>query len=412
MQSDRKSFEIRPVHGGEPTWLFRIAIIVWIALAVALAIKGLASPVKHNSYYAFQAGVKLWWADLNMYRGTYSEFRYGPAFAVAFTPLTNFPMGVGAMLWMVLNAGVFFWSLRVLIRDILPADWTADREAVFLLLSLVASFRGMWSAQTNPLIFACVVAAMSAILRRRWGWAALFLAVPVHIKIWPVAVALLLVACWPRQLAWRFVCAVAAVAALPLVSKSPLVVWQRYHEWYLALMGPMLVRHSYRDMWTVWEFFQNPVDPLAYMVMQASTGLLLLALCLWQRQRVTTPLLLTFILGGWTSWQLSFGPGSERNTFGLIGPITAWAAVACLSNRAIRGRAVVAAAVTLTLLATHGHLERALEPMFPFVTATHPIGVLLLVGWLVFHARHWQREPGETTHGAGPIAAGKWAHAA
>ena len=276
----RKIPEIRPTHGGEPTWLFRIAVSTWIALVVAVAIKGFVSPKIHNSYFAFQYGVQLFWADLNMYTLSLNEFRYGPTFAVAFTPLTNFPLGVGAAIWMVCNVVVFFWSLRILVRDVLPADWTPDREATFLLVSLAASFRGMWSAQTNPLIFACVVAAMSAIQRRRWTWAAFFLAVPVHIKIWPLAAALLLVACWPRQLAWRFMGALAAVAAVPLVTKWPAAV-------SLAEVLRMVpgrdgpddgARHTYRDMWTVWDLIHQPVDPQAYRLLQLSTALLLLAM--------------------------------------------------------------------------------------------------------------------------------------
>ena len=280
------------------------------AFFVALAVKGFVSPVNHNSFVAFQSGVKFYWADLNVYQHTFNEYRYGPSFAVAFTPFASLPPSLGSPLWMLLNAGLFFWSLRILVRDILPGQWTADREGLFLLVSLIASFRGMWSAQTNPVIFACVVAAMSAILRGRWNWAAFFLAVPVHIKIWPIAAALLLIACWPRQLAGRFVVALAGIAALPLVTKWPSIVMQRYVDWYWAIRGPMQVRHAYRDMWTLWELIQQPVDHRAYTLLQISTSLLVFALCLAQRQRATTPQLMTFVLalGQHGSWLLARDP--------------------------------------------------------------------------------------------------------
>ena len=99
-------------------------------------------------------------------------------------------------------------------------------------------------------------------------------------------------------------------------------------------------------------------------------------------------------------------------TFGLIGPITAWAVVTCFATSAVWGRVVVLAALTLTLAASHGHLERGLQPIFPWVTAAHPIGVLLLVGWLVVQARHWQSATVKAPHDAVPPAAGQWAQAA
>ena len=392
-----KRLEVRPASGGEPSRLFQIAVTVWIVFAIVAGVKAVASPIKHNSYYAFQAGTLLWWADQDMYDGTFNEFRYGPAFAVAFSPLAQLPMSLGSLIWMWINLAAFFWALRVLVRDILPAAWTPDREGLFLLLVLMASYRGIWTAQTNTLIFATVVAGIQAIQRQRWGWAAFWLAVPVHIKIWPVAAALLLIACWPRKLLVRWVCALSAVALLPMATRWPSVVLTRYHEWYLGLSGPMLVRHDYRDMWTLWEAVSGPVDKPAYLVLQLSTALLAAALCLWQQRRgATLEQLMTFVLGMWTAWQLLLGPGSERATFSLIAPLTAWAVVTCLSGS--RGRALILPAFTLTVLASIGQVERVLRPSFPIVAALHPLGVLVFAAWLVMHARHWQSAECEAEH--------------
>jgi hypothetical protein len=384
-----KALEIRPTCGGDPSRLFQVAVTVWIVFTIVVGVKAVASPVKHNSYYAFQAGAHLWWAEQDMYDGTFNEFRYGPAFAVVFSPLAQLPLPLGSLIWMWINVTAFFWSLRILVRDILPATWTPDREAVFLLLVLVASYRGIWSAQTNTLIFATVVAGIHAIQQQRWTWAAFWLAVPVHIKIWPVAAALLLIACWPRQLAVRWVCALSAIALWPLTTKWPGVVLARYHEWYQALSGPMQVRHDYRDIWTLWEAVCPPVDKPAYLVLQLSTALLAAALCLWQQRRSTSQSqLMTFVLGMWTAWQLLFGPGSERATFSLIAPLTAWAVVTFTSGS--RGRTLAGAAFALTVLASIGQVERLLRPSMPIVAALHPIGVSVFAVWLVMHARHWQ----------------------
>ncbi len=101
--------------------------------------------------------------------------------------------------------------------------------------------------------------------------------------------------------------------------------------------------------------------------------------------------MLTFVLAIWTCWQLFAGPASERATFGLIAPLTAWGVVTSFATA--RGSGLMAIAYAITLLASIGQLERTLTPMFPLVRAAHPVGVLLFACWLVAFARHWSLEP-------------------
>jgi hypothetical protein len=323
-----------------------------------------------------------------------TDFRYGPLFAVALTPLAVLPTWLGGILWNWLNLGLFFWSVCALARRVFPCHWTLSREAAFLFLVLMGSGRTIWSAQSNPLIFAAVAAAAIAILDQRWWLAAVLLAAPVHIKVWPLAAALLLIACWPRQLGWRFTVALVVLAAVPLLVKPPAVVWARYCDWYTAMMGPMLkIRHQYRDAWTIWHDLVNPsIDLHAYLLVQLATAAGALILCLWQKRRLrSTAKLLTFVLGMWTAWQLAFGPGTERNTFGVIAPLTAWATVVALAEH--RGRVVMLTAIFFMDVLAIGHVERTLEPFFLAARAVHPLGVLLFAGWLIYYACHW--EPGE-----------------
>jgi hypothetical protein len=329
------------------------------------------------------------------------DFRYGPLFAVALTPLAELPTWLGGLLWNWLNLGLFFWSVRALARRVLPCRWTLPWETTFLLLVLLGAARTIWSAQSNPLIFAAVAAAAIAILDRRWWLAAVLLAAPVHIKVWPLAAALLLIACWPRQLGWRFAVAMVVLAAVPLLTKPLPVVLAHYHDWYRAMTGPMLqIRHEYRDAWTIWELIAPPVDLTAYLLLQLSTAIGVLSLCLWQKRRLrSTAKLLTFVLGMWTAWQLVFGPGTERNTFGLIAPFTAWAATVALAER--RGRAAMIVAIFFMDVLAIGHVERALVPMCPAVLAVHPLGALLFAGWLIYYARDWETGEAQLPHSAG-----------
>jgi alpha-1,2-mannosyltransferase len=409
------------------------ACCLWLVLAVAAGVKAYVEPLEHTAYPCFEAGTRCWWQGEDLYEMAVCghEYRYAPAIAVAMTPLAVLPTWLGGALWYWLNIAVYCWALWALMRWVLPGDWTAGRKAAFLALVFLGSVRMIWAAQSNALIFALVAGGAVAMRRGRWWWAALFLAIPVHVKVWPLAAVLLLMACWPRQLLARFAVALAAVGAIPFLTKPFAWVCQQYAAWFSMLVGPAQVRHVYRDAWTVWELIHGSVDPRAYMVLQLAAAAVVLLLCRRYSRRIERgpgagrhnvappeqsaaasprpvpfPAVLTFILAMWAAWQLLFGPGTERNTFGLIAPLTAWGLMTALVEK--RGRVLMIAAFTLTTLANFGVVERALEEALPAVVAMHPVGVLLFAVWLLTNFPRAcatavpavpAAEPGSTAHG-------------
>ena len=132
---------------------------------------------------------------------------------MALAPLALLPSALGGLLWIWLDLGVFFVGLRALMKRILPGPWPAWREGVFLGLVLAGITRTIWSGQSNLLIFGLVALGAAAVADKRWWLAAWMLAIPVHIKVWPLAVAMLLIVCWPRRLALRFGLCLVAVGA-------------------------------------------------------------------------------------------------------------------------------------------------------------------------------------------------------
>ena len=215
----------------------RQALALWACLAVAVCVKTAVCTDPHSVYPQFAASSHHWWADKSLYtnyRATehIDGYRYSPAFAVAFTPLAYLPARLGTMIWDVASIVLLVWALHVFVRDVLPGDWPPQRESLFLMLALPGSIVGIWSGQSNALIIAAIMLALAAIVRQRWWTAAILLAVPVFIKIWPLAIVVLLVFFWPRQLVWRFAVACAVLALVPFLTRPPsMVVWQ-YREWY------------------------------------------------------------------------------------------------------------------------------------------------------------------------------------
>jgi hypothetical protein len=280
-------------------------------------------------------------------------------------------------------------------KRILPVAWTPEREGLFLCLVLLGIMRSIWSGQSNLLVFGLVALGATAIVDKRWWLAAWMLAIPVHIKVWPLAAAMLLAACWPRRLALRVGLCLLGVGAVPFLTRPLAWVCRQYAGWFAMLLGPAQVRHEYRDAWTIWEVFQGhvpvhhhmaPNHLWFYLGLQLATAALVLGLCLWQARRSpSVTRLLLFVLTVWACWQMVFGPATERNTFGLIAPLSSWALLTSLEEK--RGRMVMGLAFTLMLAANPRAIEAALEDAIPLVRAAHPIGVILFGGWFLW----WNR---------------------
>jgi hypothetical protein len=362
----------RAVHG--------LAIGLWLALAAIIAVKTLHKPENHSTYPIFRDAARAWWQGVNVYDFNVfsADYRYGPSFALAMCPLAWLPYRAGALVWALFNVGVAFGATVALCRRVLPGVAAPHMRDLVLIGAVLPAAHGLYSSQTNMLVFSLVAFAAIAILDKRWWLAALLLAVPVHIKVWPLAAALLLTACWPRQLAWRLPLALLAVAALPLLAKPPAVVLDDYVQWYQHLVGPAQIRHAYRDAWTIWELVRSPVDARLYAWLQLGAAAVTLGLCLRQSFRLPPQRLVLFVLACWTTWQLVFGPGTERNTFALIAPLTGWAIVVALCQR--RAAWLMAASYLLTVVSAIG----GVEDLHPWLKTLHPVGILLFFAWFLW----------------------------
>jgi hypothetical protein len=361
-----------------------LAIGLWLALAVVIAVKTVQNPENHSTYPIYRVAARAWWDGVNVY--SFSDFnydyRYGPSFALVFYPLAWMPARAGAVIWAMLNVGVAYWATVALCRRLLPGTASPRMQNLVLIAAMLPAAHCLYTGQTNLLVFALAAFAAIALLDRRWWLAALLLAASVHIKVWPLAGAVLLTACWPRRLWWRLPLALLMVAALPLLVKPPAVVLDQYVQWYQHLVGPAQLRHSYRDAWTIWELIAAPAPvinpPRLYTFLQVAAGTIALGLCLWQSFRLPPRRLALLALVSWTTWQLVFGPATERNTFALIAPLTGWAVVVAVAQR--RAAWLMILSYLLTVLSA----IRGVEGLSPWLKTLHPVGILLFFAWFLW----------------------------
>jgi hypothetical protein len=380
------------LFGLKTDWM-RLAVLLWIILSVAVCVKTIAQPTHRTVYPVFALGSQHWWQDAPLH-AEYKDaagvdiYRYSPAFAIAFTPFALLPDWLGGLFWNLLCIWCFFFSLRKLVEVLLPGTWPPYREGIFLCLAMVGSVRGIWAAQSNGLLFAMVVFAAVAIARERNKTAAWLLAGAVYIKVWPIAAAMLLIASRPRKslgyLLGHFAVAMAGFALVPYLTRPAAIVNMQYAQWYTSVVEVQQGRWpGIRDFWTVLEYLHlSGWHPLYYIIMFSTAA----AACGWvlYQKKLATHNLLTLVIAVWVSWQLLFGPGSERLTYQIMAPIATWALIASWGER--RGRWMTLPAWLCVGILGTGAVERALLPVWSGAKCILPFGVIIFLVWLVFSA--------------------------
>ncbi len=362
------------------------AAVLWISFAVALTVKAFVVPGSHTVYPIFVVGSERWIHDLPIHVQDPSVsdlFRYTPTFAVLFTPFAVLPPALGQALWGLFSVGGLFFSLYLAARKLLPGEWPLQRRLHFYSLSLVGSLSGLWSGQTNSLILAFAIFASVCVLEKRWTLAAVCLTLPIYVKLWPVALAMLLIAHRPKELAWRFALCMLVFAAIPFFTKPYGEVVLRYQEWIEFQHGLHQVRWGgYRDFWTIWETLWPPVSSVGYMALQLISAFGVFLWCMRQKFRALDEKeLLVAILSMWTAWQLLFGPGTEQLTYCIIGPWAAWAVLQSWPHKLERIWTVAAWGVLSFF--TCGEIERPFDLLMPATKTLAPLAVFAFVVWLV-----------------------------
>ena len=114
----------------------------------------------------------------------------------------------------------------------------------------------------------------------------------------------------------------------------------------------------------------------------------MLAWCVWLKQSRggNRPVaeIVTYTLAAWASWQLLFGPGTERLTYMIVAPFAAWA---MMTSYLERRNFVLSSAVFATMfILGAGFAERFLIRSIPASVAVQPIGVIMFATWLLQHA--------------------------
>jgi len=304
--------------------LSRIAFILWTIILLAIAGRVLARPQKTVYLLFHQTGQHWLHSDVIYKKG---EYRYSPLVAAMLVPLGMLPLRVSSLIWLALNAVVFFWGFRYWTRIALPNDrppWIAPAILLLATPILVGNFSNL---QSNPMVLGLMLGAIAGALDKRWNLVTLCILIATLLKIYPLALGLVLLVQYPRQLTWRLLVALAISAVLPFAFQRFDYVADCYRQWLWVLQhddrtefGPYL---SYKTVDMLWRTWIGPTNPTLYKSIQMTAAAIVGAAALFLR-RAPQPHRLMILLGSVLLWILIFGPATESATHMLVGPLLGW----------------------------------------------------------------------------------------
>jgi len=366
--------------------LMAAAAGLWVVAMAVILIHVWLKPESNTLYKVFRNGGQRWLASENLYPGV-DEYIYSPLAAAFFAPLALLPDRVAGIVWRLLSLAAYAGAFAAWLRN---TRWAAP--AWILLLPL--SVGDLYNGQANPLVIGLLMLAVLACRRERWMPAALCVAATVYLKVYPVAMGLLLAVLHPRKFPWRLALALAGLFALSLVLQRPAYVLDQYGNWVHTLgQDPRRTLHyfgTYRDFWLLLRVLCVPISVQGWAALQAASGAAL-ALYLWLAQRRGAPaetldfLLLT--LGA--CWMLLFGPATESSTYVMLAPPLVLAWTRWVEER--EGYTKWAAACYALLIASQMLTSWGHRHQNAYTHLAQPVGTMILAGAVAVYG--WNTKP-------------------
>ena len=128
------------------------------------------------------------------------------------------------------------------------------------------------------LMVGLMLLTVAAIQGDRWTWSAVWLALSCMLKLYPLALGLVLMLIYPRRFAGRFLVLLALGLVLPFALHAPDYVVQQYANWWHVLRvddrSQITLHRAYRDVWLLSDGCNCRSPKMAYQVVQGVTALL------------------------------------------------------------------------------------------------------------------------------------------
>jgi hypothetical protein len=318
------------------------------------------------------------------------DFRYSPLFAAAFTPFTALPDRIGSVAWRLLILAIYLPALGWWLRTVLRGAASAKRRGVFLLLAIPLSIGSLNNGQANLPMTALMLGALACVDARRWMLAGALLALAVHLKLYPLALALVLAAMWPRELSWRQPLMLAASVALTFALQAPRYVAAQFAGWFGHLSGDLRLDQTpeaaYRDLRLLLDAIGLPPGHLTYFIIQLAGAAAVAVACIAMKKSAMPRRRLNALVYALVAcWILLLGPATESATYVVLAPALAWLLVeAWTAPRPLAERAALVAVCVLLAAAMMANWLPTVRKIHAL--GLHPLAVVVFLGCVVYEA--------------------------
>jgi hypothetical protein len=381
-----------PVGLAASKYLERVALGLWLVLATVVCLRAYTWPHRHSILPVYTTAAQNWLASNDMYAlqpGLPDLYRYSPTAAILLVPLTLLPDNLASLLWRVLNLAVFFWGVAWWCRAVVPRGDAFSRRhwAAFGIMLLPLSLESFNNGQINPIIVGLTLAGVAAVAGERWNMAAACAALTALLKIYPLAVGLLLALVYPRKFGPRFLVALTLGLAVPFLCQRFDYVIEEYRTWLQLLGGDdrsdWPLRIAPQDLWLLFRMTQVPISTHGYLVLRLGLAAGVAAMCVVEHHAGSGKRgALTVLSTQACLWMILCGPNSEPCTYILLAPVLAWAVVdAWQSCRSWMARSFTAIVLSVLLLP---FLCRAFSGGEDNAAGLMPLGAVLLWIYLTY----------------------------
>jgi len=214
---------------------------------------------------------------------------------------------------------------RLLSSGIYPGIKSRYHGIIYLLLVPLV-LGNLDTGQANPTVIGLVLLAVAAVPAERWSVATLCVAAATYLKIYPLAVGLILFLMAPRRFGWRLFLALVLLGILPFLFQHWSYVSQQYHEWISTRSTDdrrlYPIKDVPLDLWFLLVRLGHlPIPGFVYSAFQMLSGGAIALFCLvgvwkaWPKER-----LLAGILALVCIWMTLCGPATELQTYILLAP--------------------------------------------------------------------------------------------
>lgn len=305
-----------------------IVIALWSAVLIAICIRVGLVVRRHDVFATYADAGRKWIAAEPLYSYT-RGFVYSPLIAALFSPWALLPDWLGAIIWRLLTTAIFVVSIFYWLKEELEIP-RSNYWLVFLLI-LPLSIGNFNNGQVNPLIIGLLMVAIVAARQSQWTISVICLSLCAYLKIYPLAVGLLLLLVYPRQLGWRLALALFLMGAFSFFLQQPAYVLDQYKRWIGTRATDdrrMNMDIAPRDFAMLLRAIQVDLSSRTFLVLQLSAAVAAAAVCIYGRlKKWSKECLLLAVLNLGTCWMLLFGPATEDATYVMIAPPLALALV-------------------------------------------------------------------------------------